>query len=163
MTSGAAAITSCGDTIRSFAAFCSQFGKHLLASGDLDEFRDPANAADERTVPLLEINLRLRSAANQLHHLAKASFIAPDKHFRLIRRSGQSADGADHRENAGDVTLIARMDGNAGADQLCRDRRLEIGKVRTRSGLSARIFGISAEVKAEKRGFSCRTWGGRTA
>ena len=36
-------------------------------------------------------------------------------------------------------------------------------KVRTRSGSSARIFGISAEVKAETRGFSRRTCGGRTA
>jgi len=30
--------------------------------------------------------------------------------------------------DAGDIALIERMDGNAGADQLCRDRRLEIGK-----------------------------------
>jgi hypothetical protein len=44
----------------------SQFGKHLLATGDLDEFRDPANAADERVVPFLEINLRLPPPANRL-------------------------------------------------------------------------------------------------
>jgi hypothetical protein len=31
-------------------------------------------------------------------------------------------------ENAGDVTLVERMDGNAGADKLCRDLRLEIGE-----------------------------------
>jgi G3E family GTPase len=36
-------------------------------------------------------------------------------------------------------------------------------KVKTRSGSSARIFGMSAEVKAETRGFSFRTCGGRTA
>jgi hypothetical protein len=38
----------------------SQFGERLLATGDLDEFRDPVNPADERIVPFLEINLRLR-------------------------------------------------------------------------------------------------------
>ena len=38
----------------------SQFGKLILATGDLDEFRDPPDAADERIVPFLEINLRLR-------------------------------------------------------------------------------------------------------
>ena len=54
------------------------------------------------------------------------------------------------------------MDGNACADQLCRDLRLEIGESED-SGSSARIFGISAEVKAETRGFSRRTCGGRTA
>jgi len=55
------------------------------------------------------------------------------------------------------------MDGNACADQLCRDLRLEIGEGEDGSGSSARIFGISAEVKAETRGFSRRTCGGRTA
>ena len=35
--------------------------------------------------------------------------------------------------------------------------------VSTRSGLSARIFGTSAEMKADTRGFSLRTRAGRTA
>src|ERR1700730_2031328 len=106
----------------------SQLGKHLLASGDLDEFRDPANSANERIVPFLEINLGLRPAANRCRHLAKASFIALCKRFSLVQRSDQSADGADHCENAGDVALVESMDGNAGADELCCDFRLEIGE-----------------------------------
>src|ERR1019366_6376249 len=65
---------------------------------------------------------------NQRRHVAEASFIAPGKPFRLIYRSDQSADGADHRENASDIALIESMDGNASADQLCRDLRLEIGE-----------------------------------
>jgi hypothetical protein len=118
----------------------SQIGKHLLATGDLDELRDPANAADERIVPLLEINCRLRPATNQPRHFAKASFIAPGKLFRLIRRSGPSPDGANHRENAGDFALIESMDGNAGADQLRCDRRLEIGKGEDEVGLEREDF-----------------------
>ncbi len=35
-------------------------------------------------------------------------------------------------------------------------------KVKTRSGSSATIFGISADVNAETRGFSRRALGGRT-
>src|ERR1700726_927725 len=101
----------------------SQFGKHILATGHLDEFRDPPDAADERIVPLLEIYLRLRPPTNRRRHVAEASFIAPGKPFRLIYRSDQSADGADHRKNTGDIALIESMDGNAGADQLCRDLR----------------------------------------
>src|ERR1700730_2739734 len=106
----------------------SQFGKHILATGNLDEFRDPPDAADERIVPFLEIYLRLWPPTNQRRHLAEASFIAPGKPFRLVYRSDQSADGADHRKNAGDIALIESMDGNACADQLCRDLRLEIGE-----------------------------------
>src|ERR1700730_13209056 len=71
----------------------SQFGKHILATGDLNEFRDPPDAADERIVPLLEIYLRLRPPANQRRQVAEASFIGPGKPFRLVHRSGQSADG----------------------------------------------------------------------
>jgi hypothetical protein len=65
---------------------------------------------------------------NKSRHLAEANFIASRKPFRLAQRSDQSADSTDHRENPGDVALIESMDGNARADQLCRDLRLEIGK-----------------------------------
>ena len=129
MTSGAAAITSCGETIRSLAAFC------FLNSGNTSS--PPAISMSSETQPMplmsgsshfLEINLRLRPPTNQRRHVAEASFVAPGKPFRLIYRSDQSADGADHRENASDIALIESMDGNACADQLCRDLRLEIGE-----------------------------------
>src|SRR6202040_4323804 len=83
----------------------SQVGKHILATGDLDEFRDPANAADERIVPLLEINPRLRPPTNRRRHLVKASFVTLGKGFCLDQRSDQSADGADHSENASAIAL----------------------------------------------------------
>ena len=127
MTSGAAAILRGNDTVFGGLVF-SQSGECVPATGDLDEFRDPANAADERFVPLLEIDLRLWPAANQRRHLAKARFVAPGERFRLIHSADQCAKGVDHRENAGDVTLIERMHGNAGANELSRDRRLEIRK-----------------------------------
>jgi hypothetical protein len=106
----------------------SQFGERLLATGDLDEFRDPVNPADERIVPLLEINLRLRPATNKSRHLTKANFIPPSEPFRLIRHSDQSAEGANHCKNA----MPARISSTAiGA------WRSE--KVKTRSGSSAMI------------------------
>jgi hypothetical protein len=101
---------------------------HVLATGDLDEFQDPADAADERIVPFLEIHLRLWPPTNQRRHVAEARFMPPGKPFRLVHRSNQSSDGADHRENAGKIALIESMGGNSGADQLRRDRRLEIGE-----------------------------------
>ena len=48
----------------------------ILATGDLDEFQDPPDAADERIVPFLEINLRLGPPTNQRRNVAEASFIA---------------------------------------------------------------------------------------
>ena len=140
MMPGAAAITSSGETIRSLAAFC------FLSSGNTS--LPPAISTSSET---------------QRRHLAKASFIAPGKRLRLVPRCDQSANGADHRKNAGDVALIEIMDGNTGADQFRRDLRLEIGEGEEEVGLSARILGISAEVKAETCGFSRRTCGGRTA
>src|ERR1700730_7592083 len=59
----------------------SQFGKHILATGDLDEFRDPADAADERIIPLLEINLRLRPPMNRRRNVVKASFVNSGQAF----------------------------------------------------------------------------------
>ena len=65
--------------------------------------------------------------------------------------------------DAGDIALIERMDGNAGADQLCRDPGLEIGEGEDEVRLERADLRDSAEVKAETRGFSRRTCGGRTA
>ena len=125
----------------------SQFGKHILATGDLDEFRDPPDAADERIVPLLEINLRLPSPANRRRHLVKASFVTLGECFCLDQRSDQSADGADHRENASDIALIESVDGNACADQLCRDLRLEIGESEDEVGLErVNFLAITASI-----------------
>jgi hypothetical protein len=42
------------------------------------------------------------------------------------------------------------MDGNACADECCRDLRLEIREGEDEVGLERGIFGIWAEVKAEK-------------
>ncbi len=54
------------------------------------------------------------------------------------------------------TATLARI--NSATMSACRSE-----KVSTRSGSRARIFGTSAEMKAETRGFSLRTRGGRTA
>jgi hypothetical protein len=36
--------------------------------------------------------------------------------IRSRRRTDQRAQGADHRQDAGDIALIEYMDGNAGTD-----------------------------------------------
>ena len=43
-----------------------------------------------------------------------------------LGRADQRAEGADHRQNAGDVALVEDMDGDAGADQIGDDVSLQI-------------------------------------
>ena len=53
MMSGAAAITSCADTMRSLAFFANEsFGKDFDAAGDLDQLRYPAQTGDHRDRPI---------------------------------------------------------------------------------------------------------------
>ena len=75
----------------------------------------------------------------------------------------QRPESADHREDAGHVALVEQMDGEAGAGEVLDDSGWRSEKARTRSGASATIFAVSADVNAETRGFSRRTRGGLTA
>src|ERR1700730_17309162 len=82
-----------------------------------------------------------------IRSLSEVSIISREGHDL---RADQSANGADHSENASDIGLIESMDGNACADECCRDLRLEIREGEDEVGLERGIFGIWAEVKAEK-------------
>ena len=99
--------------------------------------------------------------------LARDRLEAPSQGVR--QRVGGSAaidqrpEGADHREDAGQVALVEQMDGEAGAGEVLDIPAWRSEKARTRSGASATIFAVSAEVNAETSGFSRRTRGGMTA
>ena len=54
--------------------------------------------------------------------------IAGGKLIGALGRADQRAQGADHRQNAGDVALVEDMDGDAGADQVGDDVGLQIRK-----------------------------------
>ena len=81
-----------------------------------------------------------------------------------LGRADQRAERADHRQNARDVALVEDMDGDAGAHEVGCDIGLQVGEGEHEIRLAApESLGMSAEMKAETRGFSRRTCGGRTA
>lgn len=136
--------------------------KDILAAGNADQFRHPADATDQRIVPFLEIDFWTRQPMRRGGSRAKPILVASGQLLGLVCCAHQSADGLDHRQNAGDIALIEGVDGDAGPDQLGRDLRLKIGEGGDEVGFE-REDGMSAEVKADTRGFSRLTFGGRTA
>ena len=166
MMSGAAAITASGVTMRSVADFIlREFREDIDAAGDLDQFRHPADAGNHRLVPFLEIDARLASGAADDAFDAASSFACSE------RASASALSCAP--TSAPSVRIIAKMPAMSRWLKACTSMPARIScatisacrseKVRTRSGSSARIFGTSALMKAETRGFSLRTRGGRTA
>ncbi len=138
--------------------------KHVVAAGDADQLGDPADAGDQRIVPLLEIDAR---AARQLRRgaLDLGDVIARALHvgLGLRRRADQRAEPQHVVENAFDAAMIRRS-------TLRRRRARDRARCRpgcrknrsTRSGSSARIAPIFALVNADTFGFSLRARGGRT-
>ena len=141
-----------------------QFWQHVLAAGDLDQFGHPADAGDQGIVPFLEIDFwlwrwprrrgdtreaLLRSRVASCSARSAAPTIAPS--VRIIAKMPAMSRWLKTWMATPARTRSATM-------SACRSE-----KASTRSGCSARIFGISAEMKADTRGFSRRTCGGRTA
>ena len=107
--------------MRSLAACWPQLRKHVLAAGDLDQLGHPADAADQRIVPFLEIDPWLRRGPRRCRDRCEALLIAARELLGPLGRADQRAERADHRQDAGDVALVEGMDGDAGADELGGD------------------------------------------
>jgi hypothetical protein len=97
--------------------------KTILAVGDRDQLRNPADAADHGLVPLLEVDARAAPqgggcGTDRFQMLRERG----DQFFRLLRHADQGAERADHAQSAGDVTLVGHAHLNTGMDQLARCR-----------------------------------------
>ena len=117
--------------------------KTSLAAGDLDQLRHPADAGDQRVVPLLEVDAR---PADRRASRAATSRKPPFEGLRasasaLSLAADERAKRPDHRKDAGDVALIEEMDGDARAGSSATIWAWRSENARTRSGSSARIFG----------------------
>ncbi len=104
----------------------SQARQNVLAAGDLDQFGDPADAADQRVIPFLEIDFWFRRGSDCGRDFRQPLLVTIGKPVGARRRIDQRAQGADHRQDARDVTLVEDMDGDAGADQIGDDVSLQI-------------------------------------
>ena len=126
MRSGAAATTSSGKTMRSLPAWWRAFfRKNVGAAGRLDQLGHPAAAGDDRLVPLLEENPR--TFARRRRQRGKAALEDADKRLGLLRRANHCAEHPHHGEYAGEVDMVERVHGDAAADQLRRNVRLQVG------------------------------------
>jgi hypothetical protein len=101
----------------------------VVAAGDLDQLGNPADPGDQRLVPLLEEDAR---AGPSMLLLTRDRLEAPSQGVRQriggIAAIDERPKGADHREDAGHVTLVEQMDGKAGACEILDDSGLEIGE-----------------------------------
>src|ERR1700722_16719096 len=104
----------------------SQVRQDVLAAGDLDQFGNPADAADQGIVPFLEIDFWFWQRPGRRGDAGEPPLIADCQVIGALRGADQRAEVADHRQDAGDVPLVEHVDGDAGADQVGDDVRLQI-------------------------------------
>src|SRR3954452_2345272 len=141
----------------------SQVWQHVLSAGDFDQFGNPADAADQRIVPFLEIDLWFGRGPGGRCYCGEALLVPG---CELIGAIGCTTSAPTMR-------IIARMPATlrwlktwTGMPARTRSETISACKSENasmRSGSSFRIFGMSAEMNAETRGFSRLTRGGRTA
>src|SRR5260370_10353986 len=86
-----------------------QFRQNIFAARNLDQFRDPADAADQGIVPFLEIDFWLWRGPGYRRDVREAFLIAGCELISALGCTDQRADGADHRQDAGDVALVKNM------------------------------------------------------
>ena len=138
------------------AEICSRpGGKDIDAAGGLNQLGYPSDAGNHRIVPFLEIDFRPPWQLPRENTRAgddRRQFVGQP--IGAIRGPDQRTERANHVENLRDSALIKGVYVHAVPDESSRDIGLQVGDVRTRSGFRARIFGMSAEVKADTRGFS---------
>ncbi len=131
MTSGAAAINRRRiDDALLRTLLAAKLGKGIDAAGDLDQLRDPADAADQRIVPFLEIDFwpRWRCERPQRRPSSSLRCSRSASASALAGSIDQGADGADHRKDTGDVALVEDVDGDAGLGEVGGELSLQVGK-----------------------------------
>ena len=145
MMSGLAAIDLLGGDDPLLRALAEgERAEHVVAAGDLDQLRHPADAGDHRLVPFLEIDARpARQTGGALPRLRQPLLQRAGELVGLGRGADQRAERADHIENAGDVALVERVHRDAAG-----------GSIRRRCRPAGRR--TSGPDRASARGFSAR-------
>ncbi len=101
-------------------------GKYILAASYADQFGHPADAADHRLIPLLEIDFKTFVTASCSCDIAQPSFIASCEIVRTAAHTNQGPNRPDHGENAGNVAMIEGVHRDTGADELGHDIGLQV-------------------------------------
>ena len=80
----------------------------------------------KRIVPFLEIDFWPGRGPRSGGDAGETLLIAGCELIGAIGRTDQRAEGADHRQDAGDVALVEDMDRDAGANEIGNDLSLQI-------------------------------------
>jgi hypothetical protein len=112
------------------------FREHVVAARDADQLRDPADAAEQRLVPFLEIHARTPRQS------ARGNFDSCEVRLGIARVCVGAAGRADHRaapagviENPGNAAVVRDPDLDAGRDEFARDTGLHVGETDREIGL----------------------------
>src|SRR5262249_26883894 len=98
------AAPNAGAPPRPFPAAAGASGEDAEAACRRDQLRDPADAADHRVVPFLEIDARPPLAPfTRGTHLFEPRLKIGAQLLGLFARADERAERADHGENAGEV------------------------------------------------------------
>lgn len=119
----------------------AQMRKDVLAAGNLDQLRNPTDAADERIVPFLEINARTRACGRCRNCLVNSLCQQIGERGALLRGADERAERADHRQDAGNVALVEHVNRDADPGQFRGDFRLEVGEAEDEIGFETQDFG----------------------
>ncbi len=106
----------------------TQIWQRVLAAGDLDQFGDPADTADQRIVPFLEIDFWFGRASRRRCDAGEALLKPRSQLVGAPGGADHGADHADHRQNAGQVALVEDMHVDAGAHEILDDVGLQVGE-----------------------------------
>ena len=106
------------DTIFRALTF-TQLWKDRIAAGDLDQLIDPANAGDERVVPLFKQHARTkRKTRCRLSNRIHFSFQRCYQLLRSLRTADNAADRQNHLHDLDDAALVECKDSDSASNQL---------------------------------------------
>ena len=131
MRSGARRTGSCGSAMtRSRPIFCSrEFREHVVAAGDRDQFRDPADRTDHRLVPFLEVDAWApRPGRCGRSHFAMALLAGCNPRFGPVAGTDHRCNQSHGRHDLVDAALVRDEDIEPCADQLVRQFGLHVGE-----------------------------------
>ncbi len=130
ITSGAAASTASGVTMRSLAAACRARSGNTSSPPAM-----PTSSETQQPMPeisgsshSLAVDPGARLALRAPPDVGEPRLVTGGQRLRPVTGIDQGAHGADHREDAGYVPLVEQVDRNARAGEVGGDVRLQVGE-----------------------------------
>ena len=123
----------------------------VVAASSLDHLADPADAGDQRRVPFLEVDARpARQPRCRRADRLDAGLEPGGEPGRPRLAADHAAEHADHAQDFGDAPVIEEVHLDAGARELGRDVRLQVGEAEHEIGAER---DDAIDLRAGERGY----------